>query len=196
MANGNNGEEQLKPSEMSVDELPDVRAFEDEFTRGFMKSTEEAADGYYTFESGTGEFTMLFPENGTIAEGFYSREENVSESFLVGAESESLISQFDIQFDRDASFNENTLLFLEERVGEELDFKKEVTDKKEMHTAPFTYEDDVIGLAAFIGNTENKAGLRVILTSACNEDSSCDQQEEEVRQEMRTFLETIEFKSK
>lgn len=193
MANGNNGEEQVKPSEMSENELPDVRAFEDEFTRGFMTSTEEAAEGYYLFESGTGEFTMLFPENGTIAEGFYSREEKKSESFLVGEERGNMTSQFDIQFEQGASFDENTLLFLEERVGEKLDFKKEVTDQKEMHSAPFTYEENATGYAAYIGNTDNDASLRVILTATCNEENGCEQQED-IREEMKTFLDSIEFK--
>jgi len=45
------------------EKLPDTIAFQDEFTREFIKSPEEVEDGYYLFESKTGGYTMLFPVN-------------------------------------------------------------------------------------------------------------------------------------
>ena len=45
----NNGDQDIKLSEMNPEDLPDVRAFEDEFTRGILQSTEETRSGYYPF---------------------------------------------------------------------------------------------------------------------------------------------------
>ncbi|MCK0470564.1 hypothetical protein [Halalkalibacter sp. APA_J-10(15)] len=66
---------------------PDVPAFEDEFTREFMKSTKELEEGFYLFESKTGGYTIWFPENATVDSSNYikrgeSRElVNISEVY-------------------------------------------------------------------------------------------------------------------
>ncbi|WP_152658124.1 hypothetical protein [Oceanobacillus sp. CFH 90083] len=57
--------------EMSVEELPDVTAFRDEFTREFMISTEPIKEGYYLFQSKTGGYTMMYPENARLDNLYY-----------------------------------------------------------------------------------------------------------------------------
>src|SRR5699024_3408201 len=64
-----------KPSEMNPEDLPDVRAFSDEFTLDFLQSTEETRDGYYPFLSGTGNYKVDFPAEGEIDERMYSIKE-------------------------------------------------------------------------------------------------------------------------
>jgi hypothetical protein len=54
-----------------TNELPDTLAFQDEFTRDFLASSEEVEDGYYLFESQTNGFTMLFPVNARMGRAFY-----------------------------------------------------------------------------------------------------------------------------
>lgn len=49
---GKENEKDIKPSEMKAEDLPDVRALQDEFTRSFIESTEEVEPGYYSFLSG------------------------------------------------------------------------------------------------------------------------------------------------
>jgi hypothetical protein len=58
-------------SEMDPAELPDVIAFQDDFTREFMSSLDEVEDGYYLFESKTGGYTMMYPENAKMDQLFY-----------------------------------------------------------------------------------------------------------------------------
>lgn len=59
------------------DELPKTEAFQHEFTREFLVSTEEVEEGYYLFESKTGGYQMLFPINATVDGGrFYSKSED------------------------------------------------------------------------------------------------------------------------
>src|SRR5690625_36132 len=58
--------------------LPDAIAMQDDFTRGFMASTEEEEEGYYLFESKTGGYTMLYPDNSNLGQIYY---EKVNDSF-------------------------------------------------------------------------------------------------------------------
>ncbi|GGP14076.1 hypothetical protein [Oceanobacillus neutriphilus] len=53
-------------SEMDPKDLPDVTAFQDEFTREFMVSTEPVKEGYYLMQSKTEEYTMLYPDDAII----------------------------------------------------------------------------------------------------------------------------------
>ena len=71
MMGGCNTLSQKDISEIDPAELPDVVAFQDEFTREFMASTEEVEEGYYLFKSKTGGYTMMFPENAQMDEIFY-----------------------------------------------------------------------------------------------------------------------------
>jgi len=66
-------------AEMDPKDLPDVRAFQDDFTREFMTSIEPVEDGYYEFESKTGGYTMKFPENASIDKGYYERKKDTFE---------------------------------------------------------------------------------------------------------------------
>src|SRR5690625_6755165 len=59
-------------------DLPDTIAMQDDFTRGFMASTEEEEEGYYIFESKTGGYTMLYPVNSNLGQIYYKK---VNESF-------------------------------------------------------------------------------------------------------------------
>src|SRR5699024_11172913 len=78
-------------AEMDPKDLPDVRAFQDDFTREFMTSIEPVEDGYYEFESKTGGYTMKFPENATMSNKYYERKQKNFER-LRYAENESKTS--------------------------------------------------------------------------------------------------------
>ena len=78
-------------ADMDPKDLPDVRAFQDDFTREFMASTEPVEDGYYEFESKTGGYTMKYPENATMSNRYYERKQKNFER-LRYAENESKTS--------------------------------------------------------------------------------------------------------
>ena len=59
MAKGNGND--IDPSKVRVEDLPKVRAFQHEFTRGFLQSITEVEEGYYPFISGTGAYKMWLP---------------------------------------------------------------------------------------------------------------------------------------
>src|SRR5699024_3922117 len=62
---------EVKPSELHPNDLPDERAFQDEFTREFLQSVEETRPGYYAFLSKTGKYEMDFPAGGIISKPAY-----------------------------------------------------------------------------------------------------------------------------
>ncbi|WP_282033610.1 hypothetical protein [Metabacillus indicus] len=64
--------------------MPETEAFKDEFTREFMKSTEETEEGYYTFESKTKGYTMLFPRDAIVSTGDYESVKDQFESLSFG----------------------------------------------------------------------------------------------------------------
>src|SRR5690625_6772365 len=67
-------------SEMDPAELPDVIAFQDDFTREFMSSLDEVEDGYYLFESKTGGYPMMYQENAKMNQTYYQKYEDTLET--------------------------------------------------------------------------------------------------------------------
>ena len=63
--------------------LPDVMAFQDDFTREFMASTKKVEDGYYLFESKTGGYTMWYPEDASIDKGAYERKKELLRALAI-----------------------------------------------------------------------------------------------------------------
>jgi len=61
---------------------PDVRAFQDPFTKKFLTSTSEVLPGYYPFRSKTGGYQMAFPAGGKISEKSYEFHEKGIESLM------------------------------------------------------------------------------------------------------------------
>lgn len=61
---------------------PDTAAFQDEFTSQFLVKNAETPDGFHLFESGTGKYTMLFPDNYVMSDGSYYKKKGVKSGEL------------------------------------------------------------------------------------------------------------------
>ncbi|GGP14078.1 hypothetical protein [Oceanobacillus neutriphilus] len=84
-------------SEMDPKDLPDVTAFQDEFTQEFMVSTEPVKEGYYLMQSKTGEYTMLYPEDAVLSKIRYdmtTTDTGAIERISYGAESDDKEYQY------------------------------------------------------------------------------------------------------
>jgi len=66
------------------EQLPQTAAFQDKDTRGYLKSTTETAPGYYTLESKTGGYSMLFPTEANINPDFGEYHPNYFEQLYFG----------------------------------------------------------------------------------------------------------------
>lgn len=71
-----------------IEELPDVTAFQDEFTREFMTSTIEISDGYYELTSKTNGYTLPFPGDVYIDQMHYEKAKEHFESIKFEGKSE------------------------------------------------------------------------------------------------------------
>ena len=80
-------------ADMDPKDLPDVPAFQDEFTREFMASTVEVSDGYYLFESQTGGYTLPFPEDAHIDQIHYEKVKDHYEGIKFGSDSERITGE-------------------------------------------------------------------------------------------------------
>ncbi|UAC48593.1 hypothetical protein K6959_00885 [Bacillus aquiflavi] len=61
---------------------PDTPAFQDGFTREFLLKDGEAPEGFHLFESGTGKYTMIFPDNYVIEKESYYRKKGRSSGVI------------------------------------------------------------------------------------------------------------------
>ncbi|MDR0139068.1 hypothetical protein RFW18_15030 [Metabacillus idriensis] len=108
--------------------MPETEAFKDEFTREFMASSDEVEEGFYSFESKTNGYTMLFPVNATISSTSYDSQEDFFETYNFGeGVKESNLSRYvtityeDKPTTKNIEFN---LDMLSEHAGYETSFEK------------------------------------------------------------------------
>lgn len=183
------------PSVVKPEELPDVRAFEDEFTRKFLQSTEETRLGFYPFLSGTGKFKMDFPAEGVVAERGYSKEGDWFETFLIGVAQMEIESSIDIKYMPDNQGEETVALdMITASFGKDLDFDRTELEGRNVYAAPFTLENSNFGYAAYIQNTMSEGGIYIFYLSSCMiEEKKCSVIMEEESLAIRDWLNTIEF---
>ncbi|MEI3598509.1 hypothetical protein [Oceanobacillus sp. MO10714A] len=190
-----NEEQTKKPSEMNSDELPDGAAFEDEFTRGFLQSTEETRPGYYPFLSGTGKYEMDFPIGGIIGEIGYSKENERFESFIIGVDHSDFESSIDFKYMPDEKGNEQLILeTLSTSIDKKLDFENLELEGRTLYFAPFKLENDDFGYVAYIQNATDTGGIHIFYQSDCiAEEAKCSRLREEENSNIIDWLKTIEF---
>jgi len=70
-------------SEVEQDNIQ-TAAWQDEFTRDFLVSSEETEKGYYTFKSGIDGYTMLYPVNAIMDQTYYQYRDKEYEGILFG----------------------------------------------------------------------------------------------------------------
>jgi len=167
----NNENTSTKPSEMNPEDLPDVRAFNDEFTRDFLQSIEETREGYYPFLSGTGKYKMDFPAGGIIGEKGYALKSDNSEGYLIGIRNKNgTESSININYDsfKKADEVDSYLNNLKDRIGMEVEFKRLNGDDEGLLLYYTYYErNGFYSYAGYVQNKENTGGIQVIYKTKC-----------------------------
>ncbi|MFC4024367.1 hypothetical protein ACFOUV_11230 [Oceanobacillus longus] len=192
-----NEETNQKPSEMNPEDLPDVRAFQDEFTRGFLQSSVETEPGYYPFLSGTGAYQMGFPAGGIIGEQGYARENKNFESFLIGdLNSNGLETSIDIKYflnnkEGDEIYN---LEILNSQFNDELAFEEINLENRKLFIAPFEGNYENYGYASYLQNTESSGGVQIIYDTLCTlETDKCMELKDIQQDEIVNWMKSVEF---
>ncbi|WP_206892792.1 hypothetical protein [Bacillus sp. NTK071] len=186
------------PEKVNAEELPKVRAFENEFTRGFLQSIEETRNGYYPFLSGTGNYKMDFPADGIIGEAGYSLQEG-SESYLIGNTSGEIEGEIVIKYYQfmKNEFKDSSLQTLNDLYDRPLEFEEKKLDGRSINIAFF---EDEIGnqiVVGFIQNTKDSGAVEVDYTFQCKESNSdCTKRIEDKKKDIENWMETITFLNK
>ena len=123
--------------------LPDVVAFQDDFTREFMASTEEVEEGYYLFKSKTGGYTMMYPENARINDVLYEMP-GESYEFIQYAEN---VKELGYQYFARVTYNAGSRANSSEQLKKILSTYANYYGEYE----PFEYDDKIV----YFAKTEN-----------------------------------------
>lgn len=192
--------ESLQPKDMAED-FPEVRAFQDEFTREFLQSTKASRPGYYPFLSGTGAFEMDFPAEGKLGEKSYHIRDKSYEVLLidVGDEASNIIHQITIHYYshlEEELHKKSRLGQLQSSVGEDLNFERINWDHQVAYIAKLVSDKEEAsienyGYAALIFNQQDLGGIDLIYETICLENCEKDRQEDEA--EMYDWMKSIQF---
>lgn len=188
------------PSEMNPKKLPDGRAFEDEFTRQFLQSTEEVLPGYYPFLAKNRKFEMSFPKEGLMDSLNYRTKPNFEAvSFTDWEEEKDSSAMVDIKFYStfNPGFIEAKQRNLSRNIDLPLEFEEVSGDEQTYYIAPFEKELDEesaqekYGYGAYIQKKSEAGGIFVIYSRYC--ETNCDEIKEDDMQEAYEFILSIQF---
>ncbi|WP_226638900.1 hypothetical protein [Priestia flexa] len=192
-----------KPSEVATEELPNTRALQDEFTREMIKSTKETEKGYYTLESKTGVYEMLFPTGGEIDGIGYTRKGESSEAFLVGIlYNDKTEAQLSVKYTNVLSNDETGIGYAKElltnSIGEDMKFEQIDGKGKVTYVAPFKRkETGSYGYGAYVNPDEGWGGVEIIYSTRCTDKTKpCDPQEETFKERAYKLISSVEFLNK
>ncbi|WP_405100051.1 hypothetical protein [Oceanobacillus sp. FSL H7-0719] len=191
----NNEDQTKKPSEMNPEELPDGRAFEDEFTRDFLQSTEESKPGYYPFLSGTGKYKMDFPLEGTVGEQGYALKDKDYEGLFIGVNAGDIHSAIRLNYySTDEKGREDSKLdMINDRIGQELEYDKYTSENSTLYLSYFETEM-YYGYAGFLQNEAENGGIRIIYQTECvASKEKCEAIKAESIDVMKNQIESIQF---
>ncbi|MFD2212410.1 hypothetical protein [Metabacillus endolithicus] len=158
--------------------LPNTAAFQDEFTRSLLDSSEEVEDGHYLFELKTGGYSMLWPKNATTdGPPFYQRNKSGFEKILFSEidEEENYSYAFSTTYTTYGdSLIETSLNMLSSSVGYNGEYEKIETTKTIIYYAKL---EDKIGTVnesvtsfnyfSYIVSKDSKKGIEYIFIANC-----------------------------
>ncbi|MEC5422975.1 hypothetical protein QGM71_05615 [Virgibacillus sp. C22-A2] len=186
-----------KPSEMDPDELPDTRAFEDEFTREFLQSTEETRPGYYSFLSGNGKYEMDFPAGGVVGEKSYALKEEDYEGISIGVDNyNGTESYIKLNYNSlDEKGREDTILdMINHQFNGELEFDKFTSENSTLYLSYFEDDETYYAYAGFLQNEVENGGIRIIYETKCvGGKEECEGIKAESKDMMKQQIESIQF---
>lgn len=180
--------------------LPDTEAFKNEFTREFIKSDEETEDGFYTFESKTKGYKMLFPVNATIStmdyEQIKSSYEALSYSEDVDEEGISYFMTANFEDSSDTNDVQINLEILSNVSGYEGEYNEYTSAEKTIYFGEKRNEEDgyYSYLAYIKSDVFNKAVSLTYNSNCLDGGNSCELPGPGEKEKIKRIVESVEFK--
>ncbi|MEK3806748.1 hypothetical protein MHB63_09435 [Bacillus sp. FSL H8-0547] len=177
--------------------IPETEAFKNEFTREFMKSTEETVDGFYTFESKTKGYTMLFPVNAIISTMDYEQIKTSYEalSYSEDVDEENISYFMTVNFE-DSSDTDDIQIILSDVSGYEGEYNEYTRAKKTIYFGEKRNEEDgYYSYIAYIKSDASNKAVSLTYNSNCLDGgNSCELPGPGEREKIKKILESVEFK--
>ena len=160
-------------------DVPNVRAFQDPFTKTFLTSTKEVLPGYYSFRSNTGKYEMAFPAGGVIVEENYERHEKSVELLMANVHlgnydpikevSASLKIDYYSYYDKETI--EANLSSLRAEYDNRLTLRKLPLEDRDIYWSTYTLTESnykYFGVAGYAQNTTKTGGVYFSYEFTCN----------------------------
>ncbi|WP_121661808.1 hypothetical protein [Metabacillus litoralis] len=183
-------------------ELPNTAAFRDEFTRSLLDSPEEVEDGHYLFESKTGGYSMLWPENAvTDGPPYYQRTKDSFEKIIFYDRNEK--ENYDYSFSTTYSTYgesaiDSSLGILSDSVRYDGEYEKIETNKTRIYFAKSekVFEDSIAYFFfGYITSKGNQKVLEYIFSAECldNTKSNCNIDIKKEEKKALHYMKSVEF---
>lgn len=195
--NDNNSEPEnnLEPENDVPEDLPDVRAFQDAFTRPFLQSKEESEPGYYLFKSETGMFQMNFPADGIIEEKSHIEKNGNFESFLMSTKKDDQLSLTVVTYDQmdEDDDIESILEDVEEKFDTDLDFSESEWTDRTLYLSPLPVDEGSLGYIGLLISDSSDEKVEIIYEAQCESPEETCFEADEKANEFTNWLKSIEF---
>jgi len=190
-------------ADMDPKDLPNVTAFQDDFTREFMASTEPVEDGYYEFESKTDGYTIKYPENALMSKGFYERTKNTFETLRYAEDPDNDGVSYNVVATYDHSHStqdiDSLLYLLSSSVSYEGDFEKFEHQDKTIYYANLerTTKSKPSTWYKYFGLIKSKnsnQSLEYIYSVKCEEpEGDCSYDLDAIEHRVKSLMKSVEF---
>ncbi|AZB41860.1 hypothetical protein CEF21_05825 [Bacillus sp. FJAT-42376] len=160
--------------------MPDTAAMKDEFTRSYLTSSKEVEKGFYRFKSKTGGYTMLFPVDAVISDGFGNEiHGDYYEAIIYGAERDDAPIMVDSTYEN-KNITKNTevnLDLLSSTIGYEGNYQEMKDTKLAIYFAQNSFDvQDTISFNyfAYIKSQHSTQAIQFIYGVSCQKaDKKC-----------------------
>ncbi|WP_273126878.1 hypothetical protein [Bacillus weihaiensis] len=187
-------------------ELPNTKAFQDEFTRSLLDSPEEVEEGYYLFKSDTGGYSMLWPKDAvTDGPPFYQRTQDGFEKIIFDEIDEE--KNYHYSFSTTYSTYgdkvlDSSLSLLSSSIGYKGDYEKIETNKtfiyygksqKKLNTE--NRSTTSYRFFSYIVSKESQKGLEFVYIAKCLDEKStkCNLNVEEEEKKALRYMRYVSF---
>src|SRR5690625_469055 len=187
-------ETSTNPSEIAKEDLPDVHAFNDTFTRDFLQSTEETEKGFFPFLSKTKKYKMDFPAGGVIDNRMYSVKENVHEEVTISIEDETGFGMHVIYFaDNTKDLLKDDLNAFKKRLGYDGDFEEMKKNDQTLYYAHY----ERYGSRTYVGyvlNEQDSGGIEIIYKIDCQDEKEeiCEKNRQSDKRRAMKWMESVQ----
>ncbi|WP_157663752.1 hypothetical protein [Sutcliffiella horikoshii] len=187
-----------------VEGEPNSIAFNDEFTKDFLESSDEVVKGHYLFKSQTEGYTVYFPKNASMDKAAYERagDEFEAVGFVENDENENLSFYYNINYDDQPRANdiEFKLDMFDTYLDYTGDFEEYTKD-----SVTYYYSENVFDFEgkksfqyfAYIKPEIENKGINFIGSVTCIDyEQPCKQDSNEVKDKVLNIMHSIDFKSR